>query len=456
MRGPRKEGQVETFVFPVNPPEVLETQGFEYLSQKIKNVNLLNDSINGLNPYRQSSIVLQKVKIDDLFPCVKYVLNQNLDIQRKLREQFLAQGVDTLNMSYDQAFIRYRWGDVESILTPPLVEVSEDDGFIPIITDGLHRVTIAKMLGMEEMTVVLVRDTAVPLAVLPVSWDQVKPVDTVPSTKGKRDMRFEPSEDMFRWFGLNERNIQRLIGGFEDFSGYSYTALFRNLNLDDIEIKEPQPSELPYWEERRRKYLKEYTSAGFLITDMDGQAILLGSQYEAPTRWGPFAGRRELWENDPKVTATRELAEELGIDLGFDTELDSPLILVDKHDGQRRPSVGVLYHKKIDYDAKIVLPKDSEIRETEWFSGSNALMGRPYLSEEKDPFERLWGPTLTAAALKCFDRYKGGRWLPTLGFDRFAPWDFPGMDVSLSGVIEISSSRDGVPRYKTTHGEAFL
>jgi len=288
MAGPRKEGQPEKFNVPKWPPEIIKTYDFSQLSEKIRNIRLLNNSINGLHPYLSSQISLEEVNISDIKPCALYVLNQNLIIQRELRSQFRLHNIDTLHLSPDKSLINFEWGGIEKIMTPPIVELSEDDGFTPIITDGLHRVCMAKDIGVSQITALVIKNTAVPLSVLPVEWDEVKRLDSVPPTKEKRKMRFEPSSEMFRWFGLNERNMQRLIGGFNNMEDYAYRAFFRDLSFP-VEEK-PVRSDITagwnwnwgyddlgnikYFIRSKEQYLKEYTSAGFIVTSKDSGEIL--------------------------------------------------------------------------------------------------------------------------------------------------------------------------------------
>ena len=73
--------------------------------------------------------------------------------------------------------------------------------------------------------------------------------------------------------------------------------------------------------------LHNYSSAGFLVTSEDGKLVLLGTHNEAPNLWGNFAGKRDPVEIDPKVTACRELAEELGLEKDPNSDLGEPYML---------------------------------------------------------------------------------------------------------------------------------
>lgn len=407
MARPRKEGLPEHFEIPSYSPEIVGVADFAELSKQIRSVTLLNDSIKGLYPYLSSQITLEEVRTSDIKPCALYVLKQNLAIQEALRKQFLQKGIDTLHLTSDRTLISYTWGGVNSVLIPPIIEVSEDDNFVFVETDGLHRTMIARDRGEKTITAVVIRNTAVPLSVLPVEWNEVKCLDAVPPTNEKRRMRFTPSQEMFRWFGLNERNLQRLAGGFKNPLEYSYRAFFRAL---DFKV----PSRVPLFQRPRdwgydgsghavefarskEECLREYTSAGFIVTSLDSHSLLLGNHHEAPNLWGNFAGARNIGENDPKITAARELEEELGIKVDPKSGFSEPLIVIDNHRGGRKPGIGIIYQLKIDLNREIKIPDDSEIKEISW-------MGTMPLLDESDPTERLWGGVYTLEALRVFDK----------------------------------------------------
>ena len=409
MPGPRKEGQPEHFDIPTALPEINGVLNFQQLEERIRNIKLLNDSIKDLQPYRSSQISLEEVKIKDLVPCARYVLNQNLEIQKVLRAKFIQMGIDTLHLTEDKSLISFSWGDQQGILTPPVVEISEDDGFARVITDGLHRVEIGKEANEETVTAIVIRNTAVPLAVLPVDWSEVKHVVSVPPANEKRKMRFEPSAEMFKWFGLNERNLERLIGGFANFDTYSYKALFRDFSFGAIpqtKYSEPEPyigydhsGKEALFTLTKEESLRRYSSAGFLVTTSDSRYVLLGTHHEASDLWGNFAGGRDLGETDPKITAARELKEELGIEVNPNSDLGEPLIVINNTDRNRPPKVGIIYQLKISDGKQIKVPADSEIKEVRWWNHAE-VMDLMDVDTDIPVHHALWGGVYTSEALK--------------------------------------------------------
>ncbi len=203
--------------------------GFSTIVDRLRNTTLGDvgsHSLPDFHPYLRSKITLEEVRIDELHPCALYVLEANLERVAKLRKAFvnyqmeLASGIfsdyrfDIFNLDKFNSIFQYQWGGKSGcILSPPVVEVSEDDGGISVITDGLHRVTTAKQDGKETITVTKIENIAVPLPALPVSWDEVKTYNEVPSLK--RKYRFETMDEIDTWI---EQNQERFNLGFGQLS----------------------------------------------------------------------------------------------------------------------------------------------------------------------------------------------------------------------------------------------
>ncbi len=218
MPGPRKEGMPEHFQIPSLSPEVTGTDTFEKLVAQLREVPSLGNK--EFHPYRLSKFSLVEVPIDRLNPTALYVLNQKLSIQRALRESFLKVGVNTFNLTEGATLIRYNWGEKKKLtISPPLVEVSEDDGNLLLITDGLHRITVAKDKGENKLTVVLIENVACPLPVMPVGWNEVKRFDIVPPAFLKRRFRFQTPEEAYNW---ELKNYARFSQGFSEEGKYSF------------------------------------------------------------------------------------------------------------------------------------------------------------------------------------------------------------------------------------------
>lgn len=192
---------------------IVRTYDFsEYLS-RLRQVTLLNEVIPGFHPLRLSTVTLEAVSLDKLHPCALYVLRSQLTITRRLREAFLTQEIDILNLDKKRTIIDYHWGEQQNcIIAPPLVEISQDDGGIWIVVDGLHRVTTAKELGLATITVAKVENTAASIPALPVSWDEVKYCDAVPPTELRRKFRFNSPLEVRKWI---QDNYDRFLQGFD-------------------------------------------------------------------------------------------------------------------------------------------------------------------------------------------------------------------------------------------------
>jgi hypothetical protein len=118
--------------------------------RRLREVTLAGDPIPGFRPYRSSTITLEEVPMDELYPCALYVLLGHLEFQRKLRGRLSRRkvSIDPLHLREECALVEFHWKSQDSqVLTPPLIEVSEDDGNMMVVTDGLHRVTVGRDEG---------------------------------------------------------------------------------------------------------------------------------------------------------------------------------------------------------------------------------------------------------------------------------------------------------------------
>ena len=213
MSGIRPEGfRPETITCPDNLI-ITATYSFEDLRRKARDITLLDNVVAGFHPYRLSLITLEEVPLDQLHPCSLYVLESQLEITRQLRDAFLKQGVDPLRMTSDKALIEYRWDDfTHCVISPPIVEVSEDDGGILVLVDGLHRVWIARELGWDSVIVTKIENIACPLQPLPTRWDEISVFETVPPEAQKKRFRFNSPDEIRRWM---LENHDRFIQGFD-------------------------------------------------------------------------------------------------------------------------------------------------------------------------------------------------------------------------------------------------
>lgn len=196
-----------------NHVEITATYGFSEVINRLRLVTIRGDP--RVHPYRNSTIELKEVSPDDLWPCALYVLTGNLATQRDLRTAMKAKGIDPLHLTEDCALVEFNWSGQEGlVLAPPLVEKSEDDENKDVLVDGGHRVTTGRDGGEPTIAVVYVQNIAVPLPSLPVPWEEVKEVKTIPLTAAKRKFRFQ-NTDPETWPDLNERNFARFQQGLD-------------------------------------------------------------------------------------------------------------------------------------------------------------------------------------------------------------------------------------------------
>lgn len=391
MSGPRKEGEPERFEIPVTPPEIVSILGFSELENRIRQVPLYNESIKDLHPYSRSEISLEKVRIDNLHPSAFYVVKEKLKIQKALRESLFSQGVDTHRLGEDTTIIRYSWGDREYTLVPPIIEISEDDGFMHVITDGLHRTTNARDCNEGEMVAVIIRNTAVPLSVLPVSWHEVKRVDKIPPLSEKRRLRFRKPEEVFAWFGLTNRNLERVVGGLSVPEDFSYKAFFRNLDFSEKE---------------KREQVRVSVSSSLILTTLETSLLnrrILLVQQAVDGEWGIVAGKLNF---DPQSNLVETASEIIIRELSEETDVQEEELEYFSFEGnlyiprQDKLSLGFIYSayikQSLDRFKNGYIPQNSsEIRQVKSFSIDDVveLVNSPrhiYRPEFNIPLMRFW------------------------------------------------------------------
>lgn len=233
---PRKDSEP---VLPKTPRlTVTATENFSEVKRRLREATLAGDPILGFRPYRSSTITLEDVPLDELYPCALYVLLGNLQFQKELREKLLRRKnpIDPLHLKEDRAIIEFRWKSPDiQVLTSPLVEVSEDDGNLKVVTDGLHRVTDGRDEGESHVAAIVVRNVAVPLPFFPVQWNEVRRLNAVPKEIEKRRPRFASAEEMFSWNKQSYRNWERFLGGFDPADPFITASLMHIATNDSLE-----------------------------------------------------------------------------------------------------------------------------------------------------------------------------------------------------------------------------
>ena len=195
------------------PLEIFNTYSFSVVETILRQKTLLNNAIPGFFPYRNSQIGLVEISPMELRPCALYALSTQLEILSDLRKAFGDLGIDPLNFDYKTALVSYSWSvDTQRRICPPIIEVSQDDGNTPIIVDGLYRVIIARQAGLEKIKVIMISNSAIPLPVLAVGWEEVDFCRETPIYEKKRKFRFSTMEENLLWLLQNK---ERFKGGFE-------------------------------------------------------------------------------------------------------------------------------------------------------------------------------------------------------------------------------------------------
>lgn len=189
--------------------KIISTLGLSEVERRLRSTPLKDNGVPGFSPYHSSKITLELIDVNQLHPCSLYALSSQLNILRELRRLFLQKGLDILNLTSDRTFITYNCGGKDYVISPPVIEVSEEDGSILVITDGLHRIFIAKELGLATIRAIKIENTAAPLPVLPVDWSEIKLCDVVPPTEQKRKFRFAGMKEIWQWIATHQTRFNQ-------------------------------------------------------------------------------------------------------------------------------------------------------------------------------------------------------------------------------------------------------
>ena len=200
--------------------DIIRFQPWTELEPAVRAVPLLKlDRTQQLiHPYRDARIHLREVHPDELSPTSFYVIQRNLDFQKRLHAELLTKGHDTLHLE-GLLEIRNDQGEIWGLM-PPVVEVMHEHithlnahgdidyqhkpttVAVHIINDGLHRVLLARELN-RTITVIHVTGAKPPFYALPNGWDQVQTfTDTPHSKEEKKFYRRNDCYALSRDFGV--------------------------------------------------------------------------------------------------------------------------------------------------------------------------------------------------------------------------------------------------------------
>lgn len=197
----------------------------EFISA-LRNVAIKGDA--AVKPYRDANLSIEHVRLSDLMPLSKYVLEDQLLVLRSLRNRMESVGVDIFDLGGRVTFID---GGRESVVGPPLVEVWEGEG--ALLVDGLHRTWLARDEGRESISATVITGVKVPLVPMPTTWEAIRwfAPGLRPTAEEKREYRFR-----------DPAAVRSVIPGSADrvtASNYEY-FLFRMLEMTGSEgIRRP-------------------------------------------------------------------------------------------------------------------------------------------------------------------------------------------------------------------------
>src|SRR3989344_4294223 len=196
MHGPRIEGEVYQPELPSGELEITDISNWPTVENRLRQVVLLGD--RAFYPYRKANLSLQTVCPKDIFPLAMYALLPQLSFISSLYEELMRLEVDILNFDSQISSIDFTWGK-QGRLAPPLIEIN--DGCL-LLVDGLHRVYLGRLLGLETISAVIADGVESTLPCLPVSWDDVILTDTVPPANLKRKFITGDPEADYKLFRL--------------------------------------------------------------------------------------------------------------------------------------------------------------------------------------------------------------------------------------------------------------
>lgn len=184
---------------------IVSAKPWREIEASLRRVPLQGD--NTLLPYADAVISSRVVETDTIAPLARYVLFDHLKTQAQLHATFIRQAkIDTLDLHGKRGGIRYRVGADSEIweMVPPIVEVSDIDGGVPVLLDGEHRFMLARELGQKVRVIWIEQvDKRAPTMAKPIEWGEVSVHNEVPPLINKRDYRYPT------------------LGSFPDISGLS-------------------------------------------------------------------------------------------------------------------------------------------------------------------------------------------------------------------------------------------
>jgi hypothetical protein len=171
--------------------EITRFLGWEYLEDMLRQIPLKGDPV--LRPYADARIDVVRYPIAELRPTSHYVLKEQLKSHDSINSILLEKyAISIFDLT---GILEYYIDNVSYRMSPPIVETyyePSEQKIVTAIVDGIHRVWLARVLGLEELWVVEISNIPVhfPLVPLPANWTDIKEQNEVPETSKKRRYRF--------------------------------------------------------------------------------------------------------------------------------------------------------------------------------------------------------------------------------------------------------------------------
>jgi hypothetical protein len=191
---------------------------FTSLETALRDVRLRGDS--SVKIYEHTLIQARRLTIANLSPLSLYTLRPRMMELLQLFWSLQARGQNMFDLI---GIMDYDVGGPTHRLIPPIIETYQEpttNKWTSAIIDGLHRVSVARALGLKELwtiNITRVPSTLPPIA-LPVSWEDVVTYEDVPPTNLKRHYRYghHLEADPANVLGITPENYQYFL--YRDFS----------------------------------------------------------------------------------------------------------------------------------------------------------------------------------------------------------------------------------------------
>lgn len=217
-------------MFSINKLTILSKRTWEDFVKVIRSVTLTGDPT--VFPYAKAKITSKLIDPNTVHPLSLYVLKDHLRLQHQLHEVLVRDyDIDTFDQDGVAPDIMFRVEGESGdwMLAPPVVEVSQADGGIPVLVDGEHRCLLARKRN-RKIRVVWIEEIPrqFPTVPLPVSWEEIKIFEKVPDMTLKRRYRYNtlsefPDVSAFSKVSVTEKNFRYFF--YRDLNSVATTGI---------------------------------------------------------------------------------------------------------------------------------------------------------------------------------------------------------------------------------------